>query len=47
MIVLKPLGLKKKDIPNTGETEIKMILVLIVSVLVIYCFKKIKIRRFE
>ncbi len=38
---------KKKDIPNTGETEIKMILVLIVSVLVIYCFKKIKIRRFE
>ncbi len=38
---------KKKEIPNTGETEIKMILVLLTSFLVIYCFRKIKIKRFE
>ena len=38
---------KKKEIPNTGETEIKMVLVLLISILVIYCFRKLKIKRFE
>ncbi len=37
----------KKDIPNTGETEIKLTLVLIVSLLIIVCFKIMKVKRFE
>ncbi len=37
----------KKEIPNTSETEIKMVLVLIISLLVIWCFRRIKVKRFE
>lgn len=37
----------KKEIPNTSETEIRMVIVLLISLLVIWCFRKIKVKRFE
>jgi len=43
----KDSKVKKKDIPNTGEREIRLTLVLIVSLLIIVCFKIMKVKRFE
>ena len=37
----------KKDIPNTGETEIRMAVLLLLAFLIIYCVRKIKVKRFE
>ena len=37
----------KKDIPNTGETEIRMAVLLLLAFLIIYCIRKIKVKRFE
>ena len=37
----------KKDIPNTGETEIRMAVLLLLAFLTIYCIRKIKVKRFE
>ena len=37
----------KKDIPNTGETEIRMAVLLLLVFLIIYCIRKIKVKRFE